>query len=243
MAAAPQAAERQSRALQRSTSDQEASARAAAHAFDHFQSTLQARNGDAAATPGHLEGYTVWRPRRRATAPPADTPAAAASSMLTSALASLGLGGGGSDGPVGAVDDDSDAPWDSAWALASVDSPHREALSRSSSPPARAPPAAAADAGDALPANEVLPAPDAPATGAGSGMEGDLLHAAAASVLAPDSATPEARGHLEEMRQRGGVGAEAQPRKKRSNARTAARGNDRAHGHRGSRGGRSRGGG
>ena len=47
-------------------SDQQASARAAAEAFDHVYQNIQ---GSAEGTNGQLEGYTVWRPRHRPGAP------------------------------------------------------------------------------------------------------------------------------------------------------------------------------
>jgi hypothetical protein len=166
-----------------SCSDTAASARAAARAYEHFYSA------DSAVPSGVLEGYTVWRPRLRRNPPPDFTT----------------LPDSDTDGdypPLPMIGELSKA---SSWELAAIDraaamlSPAASVTSESeldlSAPPDVQP--SDAEFSDDLTARD---GPGLP--GELGGMEGDIMQAAAASVVQPETSTSGALSYIQSLRQR-----------------------------------------
>jgi hypothetical protein len=213
MAATADVHEQSEPTLAPSRPDTLAAASAAAHAFDHFYSTIQ---GDASERAGQLEGYTVWRPRHRA--PAANAPALRPTSTsgvlpfshdLDEAIAdftdgtqfSLPLSRGGSPAA---------EEWEPTWELAIIERAASLLSSSSSSASSFASfgsgstplPTNTSDINDGTEGELQRTTAISGTNNIEGGMEGDLMHAAATSVLAPGEETSSARSYIEAIHQR-----------------------------------------
>jgi hypothetical protein len=159
--------------------DTAASARAAARAFDHFYAdSLQ--GPDTLVPSGILEGYTVWRPRLR----------------------NGGNCASNSAGPLPALGDFKSSCWDLAAIerAAAMLSPASSVTSESDLDLGAPLGSTQGDSDD----SDDLTTRDGPGLRdqLTSGMEGDIMHAAAASVFQPETSTAPTLPYIQSLRQR-----------------------------------------
>ena len=211
----------------------EASAIAAAQAFDHTHTSLRRSasadgrlvSGPASNSNSMLEGYTVWRPHRQRTPRRRSRTGADSHADLGEAASAASSGGSGTsfdwahDGSPRFHDADPLLPEpfssDPAWWDIEAHSPRRRSERASTSPPRRWQPMCPLDSifrgsdddAAALAEEGGLAAEGVPADGPdladfASGMEGDIMKAAATAAATVDGGDAAEVSYLEQLRQR-----------------------------------------